>query len=235
MSYAPLVSCIMPTRGRRGFLAQAVRCFQHQSYPHRELIIADDGPEPQPCELDALPDVRYLRFADPLPLGVKLNLAIAQARGSVIQKLDDDDYYAPGFLERTVLGLADQDPDSAIVAMDCFLVLIAATGHLTFSGHGWLAGNSLCFHRKLWEQRKFRDVATAEDWWFLRDHPRNHVRVCEPELAIVVRHDFGHAWIGRGSRSVTDRFAARPAWPRPLSELVTTDALRFYEGLRTRR
>jgi len=39
----PLVSCIMPTYNRRQFVPQAIKYFLRQDYPHKELIILDDG------------------------------------------------------------------------------------------------------------------------------------------------------------------------------------------------
>jgi glycosyltransferase involved in cell wall biosynthesis len=39
----PLASCIMPTYNRRHFVPQAIKYFLRQDYPHKELIILDDG------------------------------------------------------------------------------------------------------------------------------------------------------------------------------------------------
>src|SRR5262249_52104675 len=39
----PLVSCIMPTFNRRQYVTEALRSFQQQDYPNRELIVVDDG------------------------------------------------------------------------------------------------------------------------------------------------------------------------------------------------
>jgi glycosyltransferase involved in cell wall biosynthesis len=39
----PLASCIMPTYNRRHFVPNALRYFCRQDYPHKELIIVDDG------------------------------------------------------------------------------------------------------------------------------------------------------------------------------------------------
>lgn len=235
MSHGPFVSCVMPTGGRPEFLAQAVRCFQRQRYPLRELIIVDDGSDEKSATLPLDADIRYLHLPRRTSLGAKLNLGIEQARGDVIQKLDDDDFYAPGFIERMLAGLAGSKLRNAVAALDCFLVLIAKSGHLTFSGHGWLAGNSLCFQRALWQKRAFRPVDRAEDWWFLRDHATAQVRVCSPELAIVVRHEQGHTWTQCGASDVTELFTKRPAHGRALAELVPDDALAFYHGLCTAR
>jgi glycosyltransferase involved in cell wall biosynthesis len=231
VSLGPFISCVMPTGRRPEFLAQAVRCFQRQRYPLRELIIVDDGPAAESPALPPDPDIRYLHLPRRTALGAKLNLGIEQAQGDVIQKLDDDDYYAPTFLERMVQGLTEARHCPAVAALDCFLVLIGRTGHLAFSGHGWLAGNSLCFQKGLWQKRAFRPLDRAEDWWFLRDHGRALVRVCSPELSIVVRHELGHTWTECGSTSVTDLFTRRAAHERPLPELVPEDTLAFYRSL----
>jgi glycosyltransferase involved in cell wall biosynthesis len=232
MSYAPLISCVLATGGRPAFLAQAIRCYQRQRYANRELIVVDDGPASCRDSVPADPAIRYLRLAQRTALGAKLNLAIDQAGGDIIQKLDDDDYYAPDMLEAMVAALREQDPLRAVAGLDCFLVLIATSGHVTFSGHGWFAGNSLCFHRALWERRAFREVATAEDWWFLRDHQPILRRVCRPELCIVVRHDQGHTWVANGREDVTASFARRAAVASPLSALVQGEDLAFYSTLR---
>jgi glycosyltransferase involved in cell wall biosynthesis len=231
MSYAPLVSCVLATANRPAFLAQAVRCYRRQTYANRELIVIDDGYAPSGHDLPADPTIRYLRLPQRMPLGAKLNLAIGQAAGEIVQKLDDDDYYAPGMVEAMVSALSEQDPLRAVAGLDCFLVLIAASGHVTFSGHGWCAGNSLCFHRALWTRRPFREVASAEDWWFLRDHRPILRTVCRPELCIVVRHSQGHTWISNGREDVTAVFARRAALATPLSGLVPSEDLAFYEGL----
>jgi glycosyltransferase involved in cell wall biosynthesis len=232
MSYAPLVSCVLATGGRPGFLAQAIRCFRRQRYANRELIVVDDGPIPSADSVPPDPTIRYLRLGQRTALGAKLNLAIDQAGGEIIQKLDDDDYYAPDMLDAMVSALSEQDPLRAVAGLDCFLVLIAASGHVTFSGHGWFAGNSLCFHRSLWARRAFREVAAAEDWWFLRDHQPILRRVCRAELCIVVRHDQGHTWVSNGREDVTAAFARRAAVSRPLSALVQREDLAFYGTLR---
>lgn len=39
----PLVTCIMPTRNRTGFVARAIDCFLKQDYPRKFLVIVEDG------------------------------------------------------------------------------------------------------------------------------------------------------------------------------------------------
>jgi glycosyltransferase involved in cell wall biosynthesis len=228
----PLVSCVLPTADRPGFLRQAIRCFERQSYPEKELVIVDDGAEPAAEGIPDDPRIRYLRLAGKTPLGTKLNLGIEAARGDLLQKLDDDDYYHPRFLARTVETLRRDRRDNVISGLDCFLVLIAQSGELRFSGHGWFTGATFCFRRSLWRRHPFRDLPRAVDWWFLRDHQPYRLKICEPELLIVVRHQAGHTWRRLGKTDVTEYFRRRRPWGKPLERLLPADDLPFYRSLR---
>src|ERR1043166_1315605 len=94
----PLVSCVLVTRDRPAFVRQALRCFSSQDYPDKELIVVDDGAAPVESLCAGVPRLTYIRLDTPAPTGTKLNLGIEAARGDILQKLDDDDFYAPGFL-----------------------------------------------------------------------------------------------------------------------------------------
>src|SRR5262245_36826549 len=99
----PLVSVVLATRERPRFLALALACYQHQTYQPRELIVVDDGDE-FPADARAVKAVggRLIRLPPGTPLGVKLNEGIQLARGVLCQKMDDDDWYGPTFLETLV-------------------------------------------------------------------------------------------------------------------------------------
>jgi glycosyltransferase involved in cell wall biosynthesis len=214
-------------------LQQAIKYFRRQEYPHKELIIVDDS---VPAAGDSVPDdvrIRYIRLGEQTPLGRKLNLGITASSGALLQKLDDDDYYHPDFLATTVAALQGADLQQAIVGLDCFLVLIAATGELKFSGHGWCAGGTLCFSRQLWEHGPFREVPQAVDWWFLQDHALQCVQICRPELYILVRHHVGHLWTQLGTQDVTAYFRQQPTYAMSLATYLPVDDYVFYEHLRT--
>jgi glycosyltransferase involved in cell wall biosynthesis len=228
----PLVSCILATRNRKPFLQQAIKYFCRQEYPHKELIIVDDSSQ---AAGDIVPDdarISYIRLHEQMPLGRKLNLGIQASSGPLLQKLDDDDYYHPNFLATTVTLLQGADPTQAIVGLDCFLVLIAATGELKLSGHGWCAGGTLCFSRQLWEHAPFREVPRAVDWWFLQDHAPQRVTICRPELYILVRHHVGHLWTRLGQQDVTTYFRQRPTSATSLARYMPVNDYAFYEHLR---
>ena len=107
--FQPLVSVVLTTRDRPRFLPLALAGYQQQTYPHRELIVVDDGEQfPVSGAEVAAAGGRLLRVAPGTPLGSKLNTGIAAARGRLIQKMDDDDWYGPGFLAAMVAALAER-------------------------------------------------------------------------------------------------------------------------------
>jgi glycosyltransferase involved in cell wall biosynthesis len=228
-----LVSCILATGNRERFMAQALGCFAAQTYPDRELIVVDDGEVPVAGLCGPAPRVRYLRLDRRTPTGTKLNLGIEVAAGSILQKLDDDDYYAPGFLASSVGRLQASRSHRAIAAWDSFLILLASAARPTlyFSGNGWMAGGTLCFRRQTWQAAPFRDVARDEDAYFLGDHSGPRLRVREPEQYVLVRHGQNTWRRFRNGVAVEDFVRSLKPYPKSLKELVGEDAARFYAGL----
>ncbi len=231
----PLLSCVMATRRRLRFLPLALRCFLRRTYANAELLVVDDGDRPAGALCRDLPGVRYLRLTQPTPTGVKLNLGIEAARGRIIQKLDDDDFYAPHFLATSVAHLPRRDLRTTVVTRCCFLILLRDSPVLRHSGHGWKPGGALCFHRALWERRPFRELEKSEDSVFLRDHDPRVVRICDAERQyIVVRHG-RNTWKAIRTEGVTqlvdDYFHRLPAYDQPLSRVVRRSDFRFYRSL----
>jgi glycosyltransferase involved in cell wall biosynthesis len=106
-AFQPLVSVVLATRDRPRFLPLALAGYRQQTYPHRELIVVDDG-ERFPADETAVAAAGgcVLRLLPGTPLGAKLNAGIESARGDLIQKLDDDDWYGPPFIAAMVATLA---------------------------------------------------------------------------------------------------------------------------------
>jgi glycosyltransferase involved in cell wall biosynthesis len=224
----------MATRDRRDFIPEALRCFSRQTYPESELVIVDDGREPVADLCEGIPRVRYVRLYRPSTTGTKLNIGIERARGEILQKLDDDDYYHPDFLKLAVSRLPSRTSARTLVAWDCFLILTAGETLLRHSGHGWDAGGTFCFYRKLWEHKPFRDVAKNEDYWFVNDNRPRIRRVCAAEYYIVVRHG-RNTWQLRYSECVDSYFQSLPPYPKPLDALVPPEDFAFYRSLRGHR
>lgn len=229
-----LVSCVVVTGNRSRFFPQTLRCFQAQTYRCRELVVVDDGEDPVGGLCRGVEGVNYLRLNRRTPTGAKLNLGIENAAGSILQKIDDDDYYAPGFLATAVQRIQASRFRRAIAAWDCFLVHLAGSPAVHFSGHGWMAGGTLCFRRQVWEAAPFREVARDEDALFLEDHasrPRLRVRSA-PEQYVLVRHG-SNTWKRLADGASVDGFArSLEVYPKPIAEIVDEESARFYARLR---
>jgi glycosyltransferase involved in cell wall biosynthesis len=228
----PLVSCILPTFNRKRFLPQAIKYFLNQTYNNKELVIVDDGSLPIDECIPKDSSITYVKLPGRTTVGQKLNIGIEHSHGEIIQKMDDDDYYHPRFLSTTVTALRGKSPKTNIIGFDCFLVLIAQTGEVKFSGHGWCAGGTLCFFRELWEKIRFQDVSGPEDWCFLRDSQAEQIKVHDAELYMLVRHGDGHIWTRMDNADVTESFCRQPSYRKRLEALVSIDDLEFYRTLR---
>lgn len=91
----PLVSCIMPVRGRRDILPLAIRSYLGQDYPYRELIVIVDGPDTLWDIFQPIPNCTHCYSGDPMTVGAKRNLAVQLASGSFIASCDSDDWFDP--------------------------------------------------------------------------------------------------------------------------------------------
>jgi glycosyltransferase involved in cell wall biosynthesis len=226
-----LVSCIMATKNRRRFIPQALRCFLRQSYQNSELVIVDDGEDSVADLCCGIPRVRYVRITCPLYTGTKLNIGIEVARGDILQKLDDDDYYSPDFLNLAVSRLLAGTGKRLLVAWDCFLVLFSGDPRLRHSGHGWQVGGTLCFQRKLWEQTPFRDLPKSIDHCFVVDHQPTFLPVCAAEHYLVVRHGRNTWNKMRGGETADSYLGRRTLYSSPLEAVVHPEDLPFYKSL----
>lgn len=214
----PLVSCIMPTRNRRPFIALTLQCFAAQDYAARELIIIDDGEDPIEDLVRDHPQVRYQRLNGRHSIGAKRNLACRAAQGAVFVHWDDDDWYGPHRIAAQV------EPILAgrgqITGLDARWILTldrrefwtpsAALHRRMFVGD--IHGGTLAYARGVWEAgSRFPDVSLAEDAHFLRQAQQRGARltpVANDELFVYMRHS-DNAW-----QFEAGRFIDRQGWRR---------------------
>jgi len=210
VSELPLISCIMPTRVRRtAFVAQAIRLFQAQDYPRKELIIIDGDSEdlhkisaygviPSEAEI-AYVYVDLAGTLSQLTIGAKRNLAVSLAHGEIIAHWDDDDYYAPDRLSRQVAPLLAGEADISGLAMDGVLDLneMAAwrcgpTLHNEIFALG-VHGGTLLYRKSLWGQTAaFQNSSSGEDGAFLRlvlSQGARLARVANNGSFVYMRHE----------------------------------------------
>ena len=106
MAVKPLVSVIIPTFNRLGFLKEAVESVEKQSYRDFELIIVDDGStDSTGGYLESLP-VKYIRLEHSGFPGRVRNAGAKAAKGKYLAFLDSDDLWEPEKLARQIEYLA---------------------------------------------------------------------------------------------------------------------------------
>lgn len=111
----PLVSVIMPSYNTARFIGEAIDSVLEQDYPHKELIVIDDG------STDGTVDVvrgygERVRLITQHNQGaaVARNAGLAAARGELIAFQDSDDLWLPGKL-RAQVGHLQRHPEVGLV------------------------------------------------------------------------------------------------------------------------
>lgn len=93
------ISVITPTGDRARYLQGVYSLLKRQSYTNWEWLIYDTSLHPAHF---SDPRVTYLYDENILSIGEKRNRLIERASGDLIVHFDDDDYYAPHYLECVV-------------------------------------------------------------------------------------------------------------------------------------
>jgi O-antigen biosynthesis protein len=210
----PLVSCIMPTAGRRPFVPLALAYFQRQDYPRTELVVVDDGDDPVEDLMPADPRVRYLRLPPRRSVGAKRNLACEAARGELILHWDDDDWMSPARISFQAGRLLAAGAAIGGLRSLRFLDLTTRRAwRYTYpvGGRPWVAGNTLCYTREVWRQTPFHDIDNGEDTRFVWGDPRRRVLALDDDSFFVA--------IVHG-RNVSPRRYQQSRWKQwPLAEV----------------
>ncbi|ETW93651.1 MAG: hypothetical protein ETSY1_38290 [Candidatus Entotheonella factor] len=202
----PLVSVIIPTFNRAGWLTDAIGSVFGQTYPHLELLVVDDG------STDHTPDV-VRAFGDALTylydvnrgVSAARNRGVAASRGTLIAFLDSDDVWQPGKVAAQV-ALFQQQPGVEVCYTDEIWIrhgVRVNPKQIHQKHHGWLfepslprciiSPSSIMLRRGLWDRLGGFDerLPACEDYdLWLRMTVRVPVALI-PESLIVKRggHD----------------------------------------------
>jgi glycosyltransferase involved in cell wall biosynthesis len=168
LHHHPLVSCVMPTANRRRFVPLSIRYFLSQDYPHKELLILDDGDDPVADLVPATPHIRYVQEPKGRTLGAKRNRLCELAQGDIIAHWDDDDWYASLRISDQIALL--QEPNASLCGIECLLYYNLeknAAYEYCHTGYKrrWLS--LLCYRRSLWLRNPFPDIQIGSDTRFL--------------------------------------------------------------------
>ncbi len=115
----PLVSIVLPTYNGSKYLATSIESCLTQTCSNFELIVVDD------CSTDATPDIIksfaakdsriiYIRNEKNKKLPQSLNIGFEKARGRYFTWTSDDNYYAPGAIDK-MLKTLENNPAAGLV------------------------------------------------------------------------------------------------------------------------
>ena len=204
-SALPLASCLMPTAGRRAFVAQAIAMFLAQDYPAKELIVLDNGADPVADLVPADPRVRYHREPERRPLGLLRNRACELAKGDFLLHWDDDDWYAPWRVRYQLEALRSSGAELCGNAKVYFADDSRRQAwEYTYPPERpkWVCGATLCFTRQRWLRRPFPPLQIGEDTRFVFE--------TDPDAILVLdRHDF---FVGSVHRANTSPRQTKPPY-----------------------
>jgi glycosyltransferase involved in cell wall biosynthesis len=179
----PLVTAIMPTKGRTLWAQQAVQSFLAQTWPNKQLVAVDEVR--CPSYLNPHPDNTV--FSDGLTIGAKRNLAIEQASGEIIIHWDDDDISRPDRIEHQV-GLLIKS-GAELVGYNRMNFWDINSGELfdRRCAPYYAIGSSMCYWKRIWNDRPFPDKNVGEDNEF---QSRRFVLACDSAGRMIARiHD----------------------------------------------
>jgi hypothetical protein len=109
----PLVTAVMVTgldRSRYPLARIAIRCFQRQTHPNRELLIINHGCESLACGDERVRELR-VRKRKTDTVGDLRNIGLKHASGDFILNWDDDDWHHP---MRITTQMKAQEEDAAV-------------------------------------------------------------------------------------------------------------------------
>lgn len=169
------VSVIMPSN-RPDFLPRAIEIFRSQDWEDKELIIIPTEYNTRRCGHLAVPEPNIKLFAVPpdCTIGERRNLACDWAEGEVIIHFDDDDWYAPNYITKSVEHLKATGADATGLSSAFFYLAPKGLGpesphaesawEYSYTGsQPYVIGSGMCYYKRIWEQNDFKCINEGED------------------------------------------------------------------------
>ena len=186
----PFVSICTPTFNRRPFIPSMIKCFNHQTYPkdRMEWIIIDDGTDKIEDLISDIPNVKYYKYNEKMPLGKKRNLMHEKSVGEIIVYMDDDDYYPPERVSHAVTMLQSHPKALCAGSSEIYIYFKHIEKMYQFGPYGpnHATAGTFAFKRELLNEHRYEDhAALAEEKAFLKNYTVPFVQL-EPKKTILV-------------------------------------------------
>ena len=160
--------------------------FLDQTWPNREMVIVDDLDDRSFDNPPDYPGVRYFVLETRLTVGEKRNIAASHSIGDIICHWDSDDVYRRDRIEHQVMALHCSDADIVGYAG---VVFESESGERQMYTADRPLGASLCYWKRVWQQRGFPAKQTGEEYPFLGGR---RVSVLQAEGRMTVRTHAGN-------------------------------------------
>lgn len=138
MTYAPLVTVIIPTYNRHDWIGICLDSVKAQTYEHIETLVIDDGSTDGTVEfLRSDPRYSFARLHVQAKNGgasVARNAGIKMANGELIVFIDSDDALLPDHVE-TAVRVFENYPNTGLFCCDS--TIIDSNGVILFEGRTW--------------------------------------------------------------------------------------------------
>lgn len=119
----PLISAIMLVRSKDyDNIPRAIKCFEDQSYPYKELLIVnncDSQFEASELSLEAKPNVFLIDTPTKLSAGMAKNFGLSACNGQIIVQFDSDCYHAPDRFMKQAIAMFKNNA-SVCVLKECY-------------------------------------------------------------------------------------------------------------------
>lgn len=198
MSESLCVVCT-PTYNRKFSLEFSVAVFKRQTYKNLHWVIIDNSTDDTNCWKDIQNEkdinVTYVRIYEKKPVGFLRNVCLEEARKlnpEFIAFWDDDDYYVPHRIEKSIKTLRD-NPNHDIIGVDVMSVFLSRENLIMDVGpygkNHATAATYLFRNNDNTKKRYFLETASkAEEGTFTRDWTLEMVMLPCKDVLLVIGH-----------------------------------------------
>jgi|SaaInlV_150m_DNA_4_1039716.scaffolds.fasta_scaffold02493_1 glycosyltransferase involved in cell wall biosynthesis len=189
----PFVSICTPTFNRRPFIPYMIKCFEHQKYPKErmEWIIIDDGTDKIEELVKDIPQVKYFKYDEKMPLGKKRNIMHEKSKGDIIVYMDDDDYYPPDRVSHAVEMLTKNKKALCAGSSEIYIYFKHIDSMYQFGPYGpnHATAGTFAFKRELLKDHAYENhAALAEEKAFLKNYTVPFVQLNPLKTILVFSH-----------------------------------------------
>lgn len=178
-----IICCTM----REQFMENVFRNYENQLMAEKEMIIVLNNDQLQLAKWKArarsFENISVYQLPEETTLGECLNAAIQKASYPYIAKFDDDDYYAPQYLQHAFITMQETKADvvgKRSVYMyfedEKLLTINSPKREKMFVRQG-LKGATLFFNKEICENIQFPALNLGEDTVFLRQCVKNNLKL----------------------------------------------------------